>query len=171
MGRYRAPVKPGSKYITAEGAQRLKSELDRLWRVERPQVTQAVAAAAAQGDRSENAEYIYGKKHLREIDRRVRHLRQRLDGIVVVDQPPSDPARIYFGAWVEIEDDAGRERRVRIVGPDETDAAPGYISMDSPLGRALFGKRVDDSVRIEVPGGQTEYVVLAISYRAPSADT
>ncbi len=164
MGRYRAPVKPGSKYITAEGAQRLKAELDRLWRVERPQVTAAVAAAAAQGDRSENAEYTYGKKQLREIDRRVRHLRLRLDGIVVVDQPPSDPARIYFGAWVELEDQDGNERRVRIVGPDEIDVAPDYISMDSPLGRALFGKRVDDAVRIEVPGGECEYVVLAIRY-------
>lgn len=164
MGRYRAPAKPGSKYITAQGAQRLKAELDRLWRVERPQVTAAVAAAAAQGDRSENAEYTYGKKQLREIDRRVRHLRLRLDGIVVVDQPPSDPSRIYFGAWVELEDGEGRERRVRIVGPDEIDAAPEYISMDSPLGRALFGKRVDDPVRIEVPGGATEYRVLAIRY-------
>lgn len=164
MGRYRAPVKPGSKYITSEGAQRLKAELDRLWRVERPQVTASVAAAAAQGDRSENAEYTYGKKQLREIDRRVRHLRQRLDGIVVVDQPPSDPSRIYFGAWVELEDDQGRERRVRIVGPDEIDGAPDYISMDSPLGRALFGKRVDDAVRIEVPGGDCEYVIMAIRY-------
>lgn len=169
MGRYRPPVKPGSKYITSEGAQRLKAELDRLWRVERPQVTQAVAAAAAQGDRSENAEYIYGKKQLREIDRRVRHLRQRLEGIVVVDQPPSDPARIYFGAWVELEDAEGRPRRVRIVGPDEIDAATDYISMDSPLGRALFGKRVDDSVRIDVPGGQCEYFVLDIRYGNPTS--
>jgi len=164
MGRYRAPVKPGSKYITAEGAQRLKAELDHLWRVQRPQVTQAVAAAAAQGDRSENAEYTYGKKQLREIDRRVRHLRKRLEGIVVVDEPPSDPARIYFGAWVEIEDGEGRERLVRIVGPDEIDAAPEYISMDSPLGRALFGKRVDDAVRIEAPGGEREYAIVAVRY-------
>jgi transcription elongation factor GreB len=164
MGRYRAPAKPGSKYITAEGARRLRAELDDLWRVQRPLVTQAVAAAAAQGDRSENAEYIYGKKQLREIDRRVRHLRQRLEGIVIVDKPPSDPTRIYFGAWVELEDDAGVERCVRVVGPDEIDAAPEHISMDSPLGRALLGKRADDAVRIEVPGGEREYVVLAIRY-------
>lgn len=164
MARYRAPVKPGSKYITAEGAQRLRAELDELWRVLRPQVTQAVAAAAAQGDRSENAEYTYGKKQLREIDRRVRHLRKRLDGIVIVDQPPSDPSRIYFGAWVDIEDDSGRQRRVRVVGPDEIDAASEHISMDSPLGRALLGKRVDDELKIEVPGGELEYVVLAIGY-------
>jgi transcription elongation factor GreB len=164
MGRYRPPAKPASKYITAEGAQRLRAELDQLWRVQRPLVTQAVAAAAAQGDRSENAEYTYGKKQLREIDRRVRHLRQRLDRIVIVDQPPSDPTRIYFGAWVDIEDDAGGERRVRVVGPDEIDAASEYISMDSPLGRALLGKRVDDEVRIEVPGGERTYVVLAVRY-------
>jgi transcription elongation factor GreB len=164
MGRYRAPAKPGSKYITAEGALRLRAELDDLWRVQRPLVTQAVAAAAAQGDRSENAEYTYGKKQLREIDRRVRHLRQRLEGIVIVDQPPSDPTRIYFGAWVDLEDDAGVERRVRVVGPDEIDAAPEHISMDSPLGRALLGKRADDAVRIEVPGGEREYLVVAIRY-------
>jgi transcription elongation factor GreB len=164
MGRYRPPAKPASKYITAEGAQRLRAELDQLWRVQRPLVTQAVAAAAAQGDRSENAEYTYGKKQLREIDRRVRHLRQRLDRIVIVDQPPSDPTRIYFGAWVDIEDDAGGERRVRVVGPDEIDAASEHISMDSPLGRALLGKRVDDEVRIEVPGGERTYVVLAVRY-------
>lgn len=164
MGRYRAPAKPGSKYITAEGAQRLRAELNDLWRVQRPLVTQAVAAAAAQGDRSENAEYIYGKKQLREIDRRVRHLRQRLDGIMIVDQPPSDPTRIYFGAWVDLEDDMGSERCVRVVGPDEIDTAPGHISMDSPLGRALLGKRTDDAVKIAVPGGEREYVVLAIRY-------
>jgi transcription elongation factor GreB len=164
MTRYRRPDAPGSKYITPEGARRLRAELDDLWRVQRPQVTRAVAEAAAQGDRSENAEYTYGKKQLREIDRRVRHLRQRLDRIVIVDQPPSDPTRIYFGAWVDIEDDAGGERRVRVVGPDEIDAASEYISMDSPLGRALLGKRVDDEVRIEVPGGERTYVVLAVRY-------
>jgi transcription elongation factor GreB len=138
----------GSKYITAEGAARLRAELEQLWRVQRPQVTQAVQAAAAQGDRSENAEYTYGKKQLREIDRRVRHLRKRLDGMVVVDQPPSDPQRIFFGAWVRVEDDAGAGKELRIVGPDEIDAAPAYISMDSPLGRALLGKRIEDEVAI-----------------------
>lgn len=164
MGRYRAPEKPGSQYITAEGEKRLRAELDHLWRVLRPQVTQAVSAAAAQGDRSENAEYIYGKKQLREIDRRVRHLRKRLDGIVVVNQAPSDPTRIYFGAWVSLEEEDGRERQVRIVGPDEIDAASEHVSMDSPLGKALLGKRVDEEVRIEVPGGQRSYFVTAIRY-------
>src|SRR5215472_8777837 len=102
MGRYRAPQATGSKYITPEGARRLREELDALWRVERPRVTQAVAEAAAQGDRSENAEYTYGKRRLREIDRRVRFLRKRLDGMVIVEQGPSDPGRVFFGAWVAI---------------------------------------------------------------------
>src|SRR6201996_2276297 len=102
MGRYRPPQKPGSQYITPEGARRLREELDHLWRGERPRVTQAVSEAAAQGDRSENAEYTYGKRRLREIDRRVRHLRKRLDGMVIVDKPPSDPSRVFFGAWVSL---------------------------------------------------------------------
>src|SRR5579864_5703847 len=121
MGRYRAPGKPGSKYITRLGEARLRAELDELWRRERPQVTAAVAAAAAQGDRSENAEYTYGKRRLREIDRRVRFLRRRLEGMVVVGQPPADPSRVFFGAWVELEDQEGTRARYRIVGPDEFD--------------------------------------------------
>src|SRR3954471_9221840 len=127
MSRYRPPTNPGSKYITPAGHARLKDELDQLWRVERPQVTAAVSAAAAQGDRSENADYTYGKKRLREIDSRVRFLRQRLDGMVVVDQVPSDPQRVFFGAWIEVEDMQGNTHRHRIVGPDEFDQAPGYI--------------------------------------------
>src|ERR1700733_2614142 len=111
MGRYRTPQQPGSKYITAAGAARLRAELDELWRDERPRVTQAVAAAAAQGDRSENAEYTYGKKRLREIDRRVRFLRQRLEGMVIVTSAPTDPRRVFFGAWVELEDEAGERAR------------------------------------------------------------
>lgn len=164
MTRYRPPQPRGSKFITPEGARRLKDELDHLWRVLRPQVTQAVQEAAAQGDRSENAEYIYGKKQLREIDRRVRFLRQRLDGMVVVDQPPSDPQRVFFGAWVTLEDDDGEQVEYRIVGPDEFDAAAGCISMDSPLGRALLGKRLDDEVRVETPAGAKMYVVVGVRY-------
>ena len=163
--RYRPPQPKGSKFITPEGAERLKSELDHLWRVLRPQVTKAVQEAAAQGDRSENAECIYGKRQLREIDRRVRFLRQRLDGMVVVDKPPSDPARIFFGAWVKLEDEDGALVEYRIVGPDEFDAAQGYISMDSPLGRALLRKAVDDEVTVEVPGGTKTYFVVGVSYR------
>jgi transcription elongation factor GreB len=166
--RYRPPQPKGSKFITPEGAQRLKSELDYLWRVLRPQVTQAVQEAAAQGDRSENAEYIYGKRQLREIDRRVRFLRQRLDGMVIVDKPPSDPSRIFFGAWVTLEDDNGNQVEYRIVGPDEFDASRGYISMDSPLGRALLRKTLDDEVTVEVPGGTKTYFVIGIRYEEPS---
>jgi transcription elongation factor GreB len=164
MSRYRTPQPRGSKFITPQGAARLKQELDHLWRVLRPQVTQAVQEAAAQGDRSENAEYIYGKRQLREIDRRVRFLRQRLDGMVVVDAPPSDPTRVFFGAWVTLEDDTGAAVEYRIVGPDEFDAAQGFISMDSPLGRALLRKALDDEVKVELPGGAKTYVIVGVRY-------
>ncbi|MBV8403905.1 MAG: transcription elongation factor GreB [Gammaproteobacteria bacterium] len=164
MGRFRAPPPAASKYVTPEGARRLRAELEQLWREERPRVTQAVAAAAAQGDRSENAEYTYGKRRLREIDRRVRFLRSRLAGMVIVDQPPADPGRVFFGAWVELEAEDGTPFRYRIVGPDEFDRAPGYISMDSPLGRALLKRRIDEEVSVETPGGQRTYVILAIRY-------
>ena len=164
MTRYRRPQPPGSKYITPEGARRLRAELDDLWRVQRPQVTRAVSEAAAQGDRSENAEYIYGKKQLREIDRRVRFLRKRLDGMVVVDRPPDDPDRIFFGAWVQLVDDEGAERELRIVGPDEIDPARGYVSMDSPLARALMGRRRDDEVGIDTPTGARTWTVIGIRY-------
>jgi transcription elongation factor GreB len=168
MTRYRRPEPPGSKYITPEGARRLREELNELWRVQRPQVTRAVAEAAAQGDRSENAEYIYGKRQLREIDRRVRFLRKRLEGIVVVDLPPDDPDRIFFGAWVHLADDEGAERELRIVGPDEIDATRGYVSMDAPLARALMGRRVDDEVRIDAPGGARTWTVIGIRYELTS---
>jgi len=164
MSRWKPPARPGSKYITPAGAERLRDELDQLWRVERPQVTQAVAEAAAQGDRSENAEYTYGKRRLREIDRRVRFLRRRLDGMVVVDRPPSDRNRVFFGAWVEVEDEAGTLHRYRIVGPDEFDRHEGYISMDSPLGRALLGRRLDDEVTVALPGGEQALAITSISY-------
>jgi transcription elongation factor GreB len=171
MGRYRPPLKPGSQYITAGGAQRLQEELDELWRVERPRVTQAVSEAAAQGDRSENAEYTYGKRRLREIDSRVRFLRKRLDGMVVVDDPPSDPRKVFFGAWVTLEAEEGTESCYRIVGPDEFDMAPGYISMDSPLGRALLRKALDDEVTVELPGGSRKFVIVAIAYGAKGPTT
>ena len=164
MSRYRPPQRAGSQYITPAGHARLKAELDLLWRVERPQVTAAVSAAAALGDRSENAEYIYGKKRLREIDSRVRHLRRRLDGMVVVAQPPSDPDRVFFGAWVELEREDGTQLRYRIVGPDEFDMADGYISMDAPLARALLGKPLDAEVAVNMAGTTARYVITAISY-------
>ena len=164
MTRYRKSEPPGSKFATPEGARRLREELDRLWRVERPQVTRAVQEAAAQGDRSENAEYIYGKKQRREIDRRVRFLRKRLDGLVVVARPPDDRDRVYFGAWVRLEDESGEETELRIVGPDEIDPARRYVSMDSPLARALMRRRVDDEFSVELPGGARTYVVTEIRY-------
>jgi transcription elongation factor GreB len=164
MSRYRAPVAAGSKYITPAGHARMSAELNELWRVERPQVTAAVSAAAAQGDRSENAEYTYGKRRLREIDARVRHLRKRLDGMVVVDQAPSDPRRVFFGAWVELDAEDGRQARYRIVGPDEFDMAEGYISMDAPLARALLGKRLDEEIAVSIAGQEARYAITAIDY-------
>ena len=168
MSRYRPPAQPGSKYITPDGAQRLQDELDQLWRVERPRVTQSVSEAAAQGDRSENAEYTYGKKRLHEIDRRVRFLRKRLEGMTIVDSRTNggrrDATRVYFGAWVHLENAAGELRRHRIVGPDEFDMDVDYISMDSPLGKALLGKRLDDDVTVDLPGGATTLTVVAINY-------
>ena len=164
MGRAPPPPVAGSKYITPQGAQRLRAELDALWRSERPRVTQAVAAAAAQGDRSENAEYTYGKRRLREIDRRVRFLRRRLEGMVIVDHPPADSSRVFFGAWVLLEAGDGTRSRYRIVGPDEFDMAPGYISMDSPLGRALLRKRLDEEVVVETPSGARAYLIASIEY-------
>ena len=170
MSRYRPPTPPGSKYITPEGAKRLRDELDQLWHDERPRVTQAVSEAAAQGDRSENAEYTYGKKRLHEIDRRVRFLRKRLEGMTIVDPTASgrrDPTRIYFGAWVQLDAD-GALRWYRLVGPDEFDMAEDYVSMDSPLGRSLLGKRLDDDVSVTLPGGTTVFTVVAINYVPPA---
>jgi transcription elongation factor GreB len=164
MSRYRPPQEPGSKYITPEGYRRLNEELTYLWKVERPQVTQSVSEAAAQGDRSENAEYIYGKKRLREIDRRVRFLAKRLDGMTVVDRLPEDRGRIYFGAWFRLEDEDGTLHSYRIVGPDEFDPAQHWISMDSPMGRAVLKKAVDDEVRVQTPKGEAGYYVVEVSY-------
>jgi transcription elongation factor GreB len=164
MGRYRSPRPESTKYITPEGAVRLRRELDELWRVKRPAVTRTVAEAAAQGDRSENAEYIYGKKQLAEIDRRVRYLRKRLTGIKVVDQPPDDPHRVFFGAWFELTDNGGDSREYRLVGPDEFDFAPAYVSIDSPLGRAVLGKPLDAEIVVLTPDGERSYEVTKVRY-------
>lgn len=164
MGRYRPPQKAGSPYITAGGHQRLQNELDHLWRERRPAVVRALAAAAAEGDRSENAEYTYRKKELAGIDRRVRYLRKRLGVLRIVDGSPADPERVFFGAWVELEDGQGEIRRYRIVGPDEFDPERGWISMDAPMARALLGKRVDDAFDIELPGGVESFIILNIQY-------
>lgn len=169
MSRYRPPRTAGTPLITPEGEARLRAELHELWHVRRPQVTQSVSEAAAQGDRSENAEYTYGKKMLREIDSRVRFLTKRLESLKVVGDRPSDPNKVYFGAWVTLEDDAGTERRYRIVGPDELDLKLDWISIDSPLARALVGKALDAEVRVQTPGGEQSYIITAIDYQAVSA--
>lgn len=153
-------------YITREGWQRLVDELDHLWRTRRPQVVRALADAAAEGDRSENAEYIYRKKELREIDRRVRYLGKRIDELNVVETAPDDTSRIFFGAWVDVVDDVDRRHCYRIVGADETDAGQGAISMHSPVARALLSRTVGDVVAIQLPGQRRELEIEAIRYTA-----
>ena len=165
MSRWRPPVPASTALITREGHDRLKSELDDLWRVKRPEVVKALAAAAAEGDRSENAEYTYRKKQLGEIDRRVRYLSKRVPALRVVDEPPSDRDAVFFGATVEVEDIAsGETRRHRIVGPDETDATRSWISIDSPLARAMLKKRLDDEFEAELPAGRRQFVIVDVAY-------
>jgi transcription elongation factor GreB len=151
-------------YITPEGAKKLQAELsDLLWK-ERPKTVQDVAEAAAQGDRSENAEYIYGKKKLREIDRRIHSLTKRLESARVVEQRKDGPSAIYFGAHVEVEDEDGAKATYRIVGQDEIDLAKGHISWRSPLGRALLKRREGDTILLRKPKGEVELTVLAVRY-------
>lgn len=165
MSRWRPPAEKSTALITAQGHARLKAELDELWRQRRPEVVKALAAAAAEGDRSENAEYTYRKKQLGEIDRRVRYLSKRLEALRVVDTTPSDPEAVFFGATVELENvDSGQTVVYRIVGPDETDAPAGWISIDSPLARALLKKRIDDEFTVELPSGLTRFAILDVSY-------
>ena len=164
MGRYRPPRKRGSRYITPEGEAALRAELHQLWKVERPQVTSAVHEAAKNGDRSENGDYIYGKKRLREIDSRVRFLNKRLDELQVVDRTPEERNKVFFGAWVTLEGEDGAERRYRIVGPDEFDLKQNKLSMDSPMARSLLGKRLDDEVTVKSPAGEQRFYITAISY-------
>ena len=165
MSRYRPRQKPSSPYITQEGALKLRKELQYLWMEKRPEVTQAVSEAAAQGDRSENAEYIYGKKQLRQIDGRVRFLRKRLDVLQIINELPKQQDKIFFGAWVSIEDEQGEEKTFRIVGPDEFDAEENYISMDSPMAKSLLGKYVDDEIQIVTPIGKKTWYVTQIEYK------
>ncbi len=165
MSRYHPPQRPGSKYITPEGKKRLSDEFEYLWRTKRPEVTAALAAAAAEGDRSENAEYIYRKKQLREIDARIHHLKNRLEDIVVVDSPPGDESQVFFGAWVRLEDEVGNVSEYRIVGPDEFDHSKGLISMDSPMARALMRKVVGDEVVVKRPKGEAEFTIVKVQYK------
>ncbi len=164
MGRWRPPQKRGSTYITPEGAKTLQNELTQLWKVERPQVTQVVHEAAKNGDRSENGDYIYGKRRLAEIDRRVRYLSKRLDELTVVDRQPDNIEKVYFGAWVTLEDENGETSRYRIVGPDEFDIKAGKLSMDSPLAKALLGKQLDDEVFVVKAGEKQTAWITEISY-------
>ncbi len=164
MTRYRPPAPPKAPYLTLEGAERLRAELKELWSVERPEVTAAVSAAALNGDRSENGDYIYGKKRLREIDSRVRYLRKRLEQCTIVAAPPDDPSRIFFGAFVDVEYASGQTRTLRIVGPDEITPDGSCISIDSPVARALLGRTIDDEVNVETPAGHERLWVLAVRY-------
>lgn len=153
-------------YITPEGAQALREEFEFLWRKERPKVTQQVSEAAAMGDRSENAEYIYGKKRLREIDRRVRFLSKRLESIEVVQPNQALEGKAYFGAWVELEDEEGGLHHYRIVGTDETDTEKGYISINSPMAKALIGKTIDSEIVVNTPSGERVYELLKAQYHS-----
>lgn len=164
MPRWRPPAPRSSPYITAAGLGRLQAELKTLWR-RRAEVTEALAAAAAEGDRSENAEYIYRKKQLRELDRRIRYLQKRIPELKPVGETPSDTGRVFFGAWVTLEDETGERRTYRIVGPDEIDTARGWISMDAPLARALMKKAVAEEVTVQAPGGAATYCITGIEYR------
>ena len=165
MGRWRPPAEHSTAIITRAGYERLRVELDELWRIRRPEVVRALAAAAAEGDRSENAEYTYRKKQLGEIDRRVRYLSKRLPSLRVVESIPTDPDAVYFGALVEVENIlAGDSHRYRIVGPDETDARRGWISIDSPLARAMLKKRTDDEFEATLPGGPQRFVITDVRY-------
>ena len=165
MGRYRPPQRRGSRYITPEGMQALRAELHQLWKVERPQVTAVVHEAAKNGDRSENGDYIYGKRRLREIDSRVRFLSKRIDELEVVEDLPSDRDKVFFGAWVTVEDEDGNEQTYRIVGPDEFDPDRGFISMDSPMARALMKKQEGDEVTVKRPKGDARYTIVRVAYR------
>ena len=153
-----------SNHITPEGQKTLSKELTHLWREKRPKVVRAVAEAAAMGDRSENAEYIEGKKLLRQIDSRMRFLQGRMNELNIVDRKPADPSKVFFGAWVELEDEEGNTFNYRIVGPDEIDATKNYISIDSPMAKALIGKTEDDEVEVRRPNGDTTFYVISVRY-------
>ncbi len=170
MSRYRPPRVRSSPYITAEGHSRLTAELKDLWKIQRPALTARIQAAAANGDRSENGDYIYGRKAQREMDARIRYLSKRLDEVEVVDRMPRDQSRIYFGAWVSLEDEAGKSLRVRLVGADEIDTARSWISIDSPLARSVLGKAVDDEISLQTPAMDQLYWITAISYVATESD-
>ncbi|GAB6196752.1 transcription elongation factor GreB [Lysobacter xanthus] len=165
VGRWRPPGEHSTALITREGFERMKAELDDLWRVQRPEIVRALSAAAAEGDRSENAEYIYRKKQLGELDRRVRYLSKRVPSLRVIETTPTDRDAVFFGAVVELEDVASGEMlRYRLVGPDEAEPSQGDISIDSPVARALLKKRVDDEVDVHLPAGPRRVAIVDVSY-------
>ena len=165
MGRYRPPAPKSSPYITPEGASKMRAEVHQLWKIERPKVTQIVHEAAKNGDRSENGDYIYGKRRLREIDGRVRYLTKRIEEATIVEDKPRDPSKVFFAAWVTVEDeDSGEENIYRLVGSDEIDSALNWISIDSPIARALVGKSIDDEVKVKTPAGDRCLVITEIKY-------
>ncbi|WP_417447034.1 transcription elongation factor GreB [Kangiella sp.] len=159
-----------SNLITAAGAVRLRNELAYLWKTLRPEVTRAINAAAAEGDRSENAEYIYRKKQLREIDRRVRYLQKRTADLRVIEHSPQEKDKVFFGAQVSLEDENGQEITYRLVGSDEFDHKPHYISIDSPMARALLKKQIDDEVKLRLPDGDKRFWITNIDYPSPHED-
>lgn len=172
MTRWRDPAKdprqePKSNVITGEGAARLRGILDHLSRVKRPALSAKVGEAAALGDRSENADYTYNKRELNRVIARIRYLTQRLDELQVVDRLPEDTSRVFFAAFVELEDEHGQPLKVRIVGHDETDTQRHWISVDSPLAKALLGKRLGDEADVTTPAGTQHYTVTGIDYRRP----
>ena len=163
MGRYRPPQPKASPYITADGYAKLDAELKALWK-RRAYVVKILAEAAAEGDRSENAEYIYRKKELREIDYRIRYLQKRLPDLKVVNNQPSNNQQVFFAAWVVLENEQGEEKTYRIVGPDEFDSKKGWISMDSPVAKALMKKLIDDEVTVETPKGNETFYISDVYY-------
>lgn len=166
MGRYRPPAPPKSPYITREGFDALKGEEQSLWK-KRREVVKHLAAAAAEGDRSENAEYIYRKKQLREMDRRIRYLQKRLPSLKVVDLVPDSDEQVFFGAWVTLADARGDTSCYRIVGADEFDPGRNWISVDAPLSRALLKRCLDDVVHVRLPDGEAEFEIIGIRYQEP----
>lgn len=164
MGRWRPPREKSSPYITPEGMEALRAEIRQLWKVERPKVTDTVHQAALNGDRSENGDYIYGKKRLREIDSRVRYLTKRIENVTVVEYSPRQEGKVYFGAWVELENDDGETKTYRLVGADEIKPELAYISIDSPLAKAAIGKAVDDEILVPTPEGEKLWWIVGIRY-------
>ena len=164
MSSFRPATSKSAPYITADGAQNLRSELHQLWKIERPKVAQIIHEAAKNGDRSENGDYIYGKRRLREIDRRVRYLTKRIETVTVVNTLPNDRSRVFFAAFVTLESQAREKFEYRLVGADEINPQKNWISIDSPVARALLGRKTNDVIKTDTPNGTREFTILKIRY-------